>query len=570
VHDYQLMLVPGMIRKKKQQATIGFFLHIPFPSYEIFRTLPWREDILHGILGADLVGFHTFGYMRHFLSSVYRLTGTEQNFGKLVLEANRTVNVDVFPMGINYEKYAIGAPEKDAQEEVKFIQDYGKRRKLILSIDRLDYSKGIPQRIAAYEQFLEKNKKYHGEVTLILVVVPSRSNVEQYSILKDRIDTAVGRLNGRFGTFNWIPIRYYYRSFPFESLSAMYKSSQIAMITPIRDGMNLVAKEFVASREASKTGVLILSEMAGAAEEMFEALLINPNNPHDMVAALEQAMEMPLEEQANRLSEMQTRLKAYNVKEWAKNFIDLLMKTEAIKQDRRTKLLTDQDLEKMCEEFKAAKKRLLLLDYDGTLVNFKNEPAEAKPDEALYEDLQKLRDQKGTKVVIISGRDRHTLGEWFGDKGIELISEHGVWNWKNGEWKLNAAVSAHWKSEVRPILENLVARTPGSFVEEKDFTLAWHYRRIDKELGAKRVREIRDGLIYLTANHNLQVLEGNKVVEVRNAGVNKGKAAQTWINKKKWDFTFAIGDDHTDEDTCLLYTSPSPRDRTRSRMPSSA
>jgi trehalose 6-phosphate synthase/phosphatase len=549
VHDYQLMLVPGMVRKERPDATIGFFLHIPFPSYEIFRTLPWREEILRGILGADLIGFHTFGYMRHFLSSVYRLTGKEQNFGKVTMNSNRTVNVDVFPMGINYEKYARGAPTETPSTEVQFIQDYGERRKLIISIDRLDYSKGIPQRIEAFGKFLEKNKKYHGEVTLILVVVPSRSNVEQYSKLKDRIDTAVGRLNGRFGTFHWIPIRYYYRSFPFESLSAMYKSSHIAMITPVRDGMNLVAKEFVASRDESKSGVLILSEMAGAAEELFEALLINPNNSNDMVAALEKAMEMSPEEQASRLTEMQNRLKDYEIKKWASNFIDLLMDTKTYQNDRRTKLLNEDRINKLCKAYKEAKTRLLLLDYDGTLRNFVNDPAEAKPDPALYEDIDRLIRQKGTKVVIISGRDRHTLGEWFGHTGIELISEHGVWTWKEGDWKLNERVSDYWKGEVRPILDNLVDRTPGSFVEEKDFTLAWHYRRIDKELGAKRVREIREGLIYLTANHNLQVLEGNKVVEVRNAGVNKGKAAQKWIKKKNWNFMLAIGDDHTDEDT---------------------
>ncbi len=549
VHDYQLMLVPGMVRKAKPQATIGFFLHIPFPSYEIFRTLPWREEILRGILGADLVGFHTFGYMRHFLSSVYRLTGKDQNFGKVTMDSNRTVNVDVFPMGINYEKYAIGAPSDEPSAEVQFIQDYGKRRKIVLSIDRLDYSKGIPQRIEAFGKFLEKNSKYHGEVTLILVVVPSRSNVGQYIKLKDRIDKAVGRINGRFGTFNWIPVRYYYRSFPFESLSAMYKSSFIAMITPVRDGMNLVAKEFVASRDDSKTGVLILSEMAGAAEELFEALLINPNNTNDMVEALETAIEMPPEEQAKRLSDMQLRLKEYGIKKWASNFIDLLMETKTFQHDRRTKLLSEESLDLLTQSYKKASKRLLLLDYDGTLVNFQNEPSEAKPDQALYDDLDKLIKQKGTKVVIISGRDKHTLGEWFGGRGIELVSEHGVWWWKNGGWKLNERVSDDWKSEIRPILENLVARTPGSFIEEKDFTLAWHYRRIDKELGAKRVREIRDGLIYLTANHNLQVLEGNKVVEIRNAGVNKGKSAAAWVHKREWDFMLAIGDDHTDEDT---------------------
>ena len=547
VHDYQLMLVPGILRKQFPEASIGFFLHIPFPSYELFRTLPWREEILMGILGADLVGFHTFGYMRHFLSSVYRLIGIEQNFGKLLLN-NRTVNVDVFPMGINYEKYAEGATTPPSTE-VEFIRQYGKRRKLIISIDRLDYSKGIPQRVDAFERFLAQNPQYLEKVTLIMVVVPSRANVAQYFELKELIERSVGRINGQFGTFNWIPIRYYYRSFPFDSLSAMYKSAHIALITPIRDGMNLVAKEFVASKDLDKRGVLILSEMAGAATDLPEALLINPIDVNDIVNALEVAMEMPEEDQEKRLRSMQDRLIQYDIKHWARTFISQQMVTKKHLRESQVKLLDTSQVAEVKENFLAASKRLLLLDYDGTLVNFVNDPKDAYPDEALLDILAKLQNQPGTTLVIISGRDRHTLGEWFGHMGIELVAEHGVWGWKNGKWILNDAVSAAWKRDVRPIMDNLVARTPGSFVEEKDYTLAWHYRRIDKDLGAKRVREIRDGLIYLTANHNLQVLEGKKVVEIRNSGVHKGKAAAKWANKTNWDFMLAMGDDHTDEDT---------------------
>ncbi|MCB0836689.1 MAG: trehalose-6-phosphate synthase, partial [Bacteroidetes bacterium] len=271
VHDYQLMLVPGMLRAEFPDLSIGFFLHIPFPSYEIFRTLPWRGEILEGIIGADQIGFHTFGYMRHFLSAAYRIGGIEHNFGKLVAN-NRVVNVDVFPMGIDYEKYAHPPQAEAILEEVSYIKEYSEKQKIIISIDRLDYSKGIPERIQAYEYFLSRNPGYQGKVTLILIVVPSRSNVEQYQSLKEGIDEMVGRINGAYGTFNWIPIRYYYRSFPFNSLSALYRAAHVALITPLRDGMNLVAKEFIASKEESKRGVLILSEMAGAASDLPDAI----------------------------------------------------------------------------------------------------------------------------------------------------------------------------------------------------------------------------------------------------------------------------------------------------------
>lgn len=548
VHDYQLMLVPGMLREQFPKLSIGFFLHIPFPSYEIFRTLPWRNELLKGMLGADQVGFHTFGYMRHFLSAVYRISGFEHNFGKVSLP-DRSVSVDTFPMGIDYLKYSQPAPQENISEEVQFIQEYGQRRKLVVSIDRLDYSKGIPERIYSFGRFLKNNPQYQGSVTLILVVVPSRSNVEEYKDLKIEVDKRVGHVNGELGTFNWIPIRYYYRSFPFDSLSAMYRASHIALITPLRDGMNLVAKEYIASKHESKQGVLILSEMAGASEELQEAILVNPNDTRDVENALVQAMEMSPEEQRNRLEEMQKKLKRYEVKHWANSFIQQQMEIKKFQEERNTKLLSTEEKANLYKTYKEATSRLLLLDYDGTLVGFKNDPNAASPDAELYEIVSKIVGQAGTKAVIISGRDRHTLGEWFGNHNIEMVSEHGVWLWDKGEWKLNAAVVDNWKSEVRPILDNLVERTPGSFIEEKDYTLAWHYRKVDNELGANRVREIRDELIYFTANHNLQVLEGNKVVEIRNAGVDKGKAASIWLNNREWDFILAIGDDHTDEDT---------------------
>lgn len=548
IHDYQLLLVPGMVREFFPDLTIGFFLHIPFPSFEIFRTLPWRHQLLTGMLGSDLIGFHTFGYMRHFLSSVYRIIGNDHSFGKLQV-GNRSVSVDVFPMGIDYNRFANLEPEESTSEEIRHLQKLTERHQLIISIDRLDYSKGIPHRIRAFDLFLRRNPKYHGRVTLILVVVPSRSNVDQYRQLKEEIDELVGRINGQFGTFNWTPIRYYYRSFPFQSLNALYQASDIALITPLRDGMNLVAKEYVASKEKSLRGVLILSEMAGAANDLPEALLVNPNDMNQISDALLTALEMDPGLQASSLREMQAKLKKYDVKHWANNFLRQLLETRREQFERQTKLLNYGNKERLVNHYFKAEKRLLLLDYDGTLVGFHDEPGDAHPDAELRETLKKLHNDPRNTVVIISGRDRYTLGDWFGDLGIEIVSEHGVWLWKNNHWHLNEGISASWKSKFMPVLENLVERTPGSFVEEKDFTLAWHYRKIDGELGANRVREIRDQLVYLIANHDLQVLEGNKVVEIRNSGVNKGKAASMWLARENWDFVMAIGDDHTDEDT---------------------
>ncbi len=548
VHDYQLMLLPAMIRKEFPNISIGYFLHIPFPSYEIFRILPWREEILEGLLGADQIGFHTFDYMRHFLSAVYRIGGYEHNFGKLTIN-NRIVNVDVFPMGIDYDKYAY--PERIAGKDLVLHQVKklrSKKRKLIISIDRLDYSKGIPQRIKSFERFIVEHPEYQGKVTLILIVVPSRTHVDQYQELKDEVDTLVGRIDGQYRTFGWSPIQYFYRSFPFGELGALYKAADIAMITPLRDGMNLVAKEFIASKEESKKGVLILSEMAGAANELTEAIIVNPQDSNDMVSAIHRAIEMPESEQATRLQKMQDRLKIYTVKHWASTFMQEQMDLKAFKDQKKTNLLSDTQKEVLLKDYKAAEKRLILLDYDGTLMGFQNDPKKVVPDQELLDILEKFKNTEGNKVVIISGRDKHTLDKWLGHLKLDMAAEHGVWIKRRNEWK-TPDVTNTWKKDVRHVLQSLVDRTPGSFIEEKDYSIAWHYRMIDKGLGEKRVREFRDVLLYLTANLDLQVLEGNKVVEVKNAGINKGKATSYWLMKDNYDFMMAIGDDSTDEDT---------------------
>ncbi|MFK7933542.1 MAG: bifunctional alpha,alpha-trehalose-phosphate synthase (UDP-forming)/trehalose-phosphatase [Saprospiraceae bacterium] len=550
VHDYQLMLVPQLIRAVQPDISIGFFLHIPFPSYEVFRLLPWREELLNGILGADLVGFHTYGYMRHFLSAAYRISGFEHNLGVLKLK-QRQVRVDVFPMGIDYDKYAHPEVNLYVDDKTFEIEQLAKKSTLILSIDRLDYTKGIPQRVKAFGEFLAQHPDYQGKVTLMLIVVPSRAEVTQYKNLKTQIDTLVGEVNAQFRSFEWTPIQYFYRSLRFAELTTLYKVADIAMITPLRDGMNLVAKEYVASKELSKRGVLILSEMAGAASELMEALSVNPQDIKGLVQTLHTALSMNEKEQRWRLEKMQKRLRIYNVRKWANTFINEQQQwMEAQKNDQVT-LLKSTDQATLLQDYQAAKSRLLVLDYDGTLMNFHNDPQAVVPDNALMEMLHALHDTAGNLVIVNSGRDQPTLNEWLGGIGIDLAAEHGVWVKKNGTWQKSPGLINSWKPKIREVLESMVARTPGSFIEDKQFSLAWHYRTIDRELGEKRVREFREVLLYLTANQDLQVLEGNKVVEIKNAGVNKGKAMMQWLTEDNYDFILTIGDDATDEDTFL-------------------
>ena len=555
VHDYQLMLVPQMVRDQRPNISIGFFLHIPFPSFEIFRTLPWREEVLRGLLGSDLIGFHTYDYQRHFLSSVRRILGLEVSFNDIYLD-NRVIKTDSFPMGIDYKKFSNAAKEhaerspdklSELQKRLNQHKESDPENKFLLSIDRLDYSKGIAKRLYAFEYFLNKYPQYKEKVRLIILAVPSRSNVPQYQLLKKEIDELVGRINGEFATVSWTPIWYFYRSMPFENLIDLYTSCDIAWLTPLRDGMNLVAKEYVATR-TDKTGVLILSEMAGSANEMSESLLINPNNFEQIADAINEAINMPKEEQQARNEILQKRLERYNVEKWANDFMNSLKAQKDLDAVNISKKITELRLNIILGEYKKAGKRLLFLDYDGTLAGFHNDPQKAGPDDELYELLDALGSQKNTVVFLISGRDKDTFTRWFLPKKYNMIVEHGVWISRNGEeFKLLENVKNDWMEKIRPVLESFVDRTPGSFIEEKNYSLAWHYRKTDPDFGSLRATELSEVLTSLIGTDDLSVLNGNKVMEVKSSNVNKGRAATRMLGEADYDFVFAIGDDWTDE-----------------------
>jgi trehalose 6-phosphate synthase/phosphatase len=547
VHDYQLMLLPELIRQKLPDVEIGFFLHIPFPSFELFRLLPWRSEILHGLLGADVIGFHTYDYVRHFLSSVCRIVGLEHTLGKLSVNG-RIIRVDAFPMGIDYEKYSGSVNNREVQREVKRVREKVGDRKIIFSVDRLDYTKGIIERLEAFDLFLCKNAQYRGKVTMIIVANPSRTRVEDYAMLRRRLEQLVGRINGEFGMLGWMPVWYLYRTLPFEKLMALYHVADVALVTPLRDGMNLIAKEFIAAKTDGR-GVLILSEMTGAASELGEALIVNSNNKAAIVDAIKEALEMPTKQQIERNRLMQKRLSRYTVSRWASEFVEALANVSGTQRELAARGLSGSVEQKLVSDYAGSGKRLFLLDYDGTLVSFASRPEQAGPDERCLSLLRKLAEAPGNEVVIISGRDRDTLGAWLGELGITLVAEHGAWVKEGGgDWECIGHFNTDWKDDVRPILELYVDRTPGSSLEEKDFSLVWHYRRAQTELASVRIQEVRDAVMSLTANLDVGVFEGSKILEVKNIGINKGRIAELWLEKQDWDFILAAGDDYTDED----------------------
>ena len=549
IHDYHLMLLPRLIRERYPEMAIGFFLHIPFPSYEVFRLLPrpWRTEIIEGLLGASLIGFHTHDYTRDFLTSVLRTCGYEHHLGDLTLR-DRVVKVDTFPMGIDFKRFETAAAAAETNARVEELRAKCNGNKIIFSMDRLDYTKGIINRLRGYELFLKRNPNWHGKVVFIASVAPSRIGVEDYQAMKHELEETVGRIAGAYGNVNWTPLIYQFRSIAFDEIVPLYRLCDVALITPLRDGMNLVAKEFIASRP-DQTGVLVLSEMAGAAKEMGEALIINPFHYEDFARALEQALSMPVEEQIRRNKLIQERLRRYDVNRWAEEFVEAMLSTQKTEAARLARLLKGKAHANLLQGYRLAARRVLFLDYDGTLVPFAATPGQAYPDGELLELLANLSADPLNEVVIFSGRPRRDLERFFGHLSVAMVAEHGVWLSRKGvDWRMLKPMTAEWKERVRPILQLYVDRLPGAWLEEKDFSLAWHYRRADPEQASVRAKELLDDLADYTRNIDVQVLEGKKVVEMRNSGVNKGTAAREWLADRAPDFILGLGDDWTDED----------------------
>ncbi|MEW6469771.1 MAG: bifunctional alpha,alpha-trehalose-phosphate synthase (UDP-forming)/trehalose-phosphatase [Bacteroidota bacterium] len=549
IHDYHLMLLPALLREKLPGATIGFFLHIPFPSFELFRLLPdrWRKDILNGLLGADLAGFHINNYVQYFLKSVQQLLGYDHSL-RTITTPDRIVTADTFPVSIDYERWSNAFLDPRVFEQRNKVKKKLAEARIIISVDRLDYAKGIINRLKGFELFLEQNPERIRKVVYVLQVVPSRDIITQYRENKKELEGLVSRINGRFGKLDWTPVVYRYSTLDFDSLCALYMAADIALIAPLRDGMNLVAKEFVACRK-DKRGVLILSETAGASVELGEAIIVNPTDRQQIADAIVRALDMPIEEQMARMNDMQKRLQHYDVVRWAEDFLSQLRQIKARQESFSVREVTPAIEQGILMKYRDSHKRIIFLDYDGTLMPFARLPNLAVPDKKLLKLLNRLAEDERNTLMLISGRDKVTLDSWFGSMPIGLVAEHGAcYKLKDGEWVFSAKQCSGWKSAVLQTMQVFNDRCAGTFTEEKTLSLAWHYRNAEKELGFLRSRELITALSELSASLDFQLYEGEKVVEARARGIDKGTTAAMLMNGSNYDFILAIGDDRTDED----------------------
>jgi trehalose 6-phosphate synthase/phosphatase len=543
VHDYQLMLLPELLRADLSDGHIGFFLHIPFPNKQSWGNIKESRQLIKGMLGADLVGFHTTGYSNNFME-VGDAYGFETH-EDYVFIGDRKVHISNFPIGVDYQKYAMAGKLRSVRQAAKsFKQKYG-RRQIIVAVDRLEPSKGLGERLDAYELLLRKNPKLQKKVVMVMVAAPSRMEIAAYQNLQKHLEKRAAEINEAFGTSRWQPLDLKIEPLPFEQVNALYRVADVAFITPLRDGMNLVAKEYVASKR--KSGVLVLSDTAGAAEELKDALLVDPTNTPAVAAALLQALKMPKNELRKRLKSMQQTTATNTIHTWAGGFVKSLQKpvpgTRPI-----TRTLRDRLANNLRAEYLDAHKRVLLLDYDGSLVPLRENYAAAKPSKKTLETLLALQNDPLTDVVVVSGRTRADLDTWLGHLPISLVAEHGAAIKKpGGNWRSQTNRETQWKRKVMPILATYTALTPEARIENKPHSLVWHYRSSPPYYAQKYSVVIKKLLKPLLKIHGIALFQGNKILEIKDPRISKGGAIQQWIGKK-YDFIMIIGDDLTDED----------------------
>jgi trehalose 6-phosphate synthase/phosphatase len=552
VHDYHLMLLPQMLRDKLPDAAIGFFLHIPFPSSEIYPVLPRREEVLEGLLGADLLAFQTHGHLQQFRAALLRVLGIESKIEQVAM-GSRSVHLEALPIGIAPEEYLNlwKSDQTTAQQYTEWVSRY-RGRKVLLAVDRLDYTKGVPERLRAYAHLLRSSPQLKERVILIQIAVPTREGIGTYQDLRTEVNRLVGEINGKLGTPEWTPLVYINRSIERTELVGLYKLADVCWVGSLRDGMNLVAKEYVACKPEGD-GVLVLSEFAGAAAEMGEAFLINPFDEERTAAAVERALALDDQERRLRMTMLHNRVLRNNVFHWGERFLAALQAAVAERgryadtQPQRLPYAAIRDA------YTQAGRRLLILDYDGTLVPFARRPQLAAPPSVVLDLLTSLAADPRNCVALVSGRSAENLDRWFGMvRGIWMAAEHGA-EMKRASasvWEpLREQVPTDWKATVMPILEHFVDRTPGSYVEEKKYSVAWHYRTAEPEFGGWLANELVSMLEAMLAETELRAFRGEKVVEVKPVWANKGEALIRLLEAYPApDFIFAAGDDRTDED----------------------
>ncbi|KNE71940.1 trehalose-phosphatase [Allomyces macrogynus ATCC 38327] len=571
VHDYHLLLVPAHLRTAlDESALIGFFLHTPFPSSEVFRCLPSRAHLLHGVLGASLIGAQTYSYTRHLLSACTRILGLETTPTGIDLDDGRHVAVGTFPIGIDVARALHQANDPVVRARAAALRDQYRGRKMIVGRDKLDQIRGVHQKLLAFAQFLDMYPQWRDQVVLIQVTSPSSADSSKGSTkgLEAKVSELVAQINGKYGSLEVIPVVHIHRAIDQSELYALLSAADVGLITSVRDGFNTSSHHFIVAQHATQQAPLLLSEFTGTAGSLSSAMLMNPWDRAGVAAALHAALTLPDHDRAMRHAQMYAHVSRHTAQAWARAFTKALATAASYNAmavpRKRTPLLP---IPKCLAAYRSAKKRLFALDFDGTLSPIVPRPEDAKPARAVLDALRALTADPRNHVYIISGRDQATLDDWLGQHvpNLGLSAEHGSFLKPPGAdtWiDIGEMQDWAWKDEVLRIFQFHTERTPGSMIELKKSSVCWHYRLADPAFGMFQAKECQARYPRFSplSNHlenavltklPLDLLRGKKVLEVRPSYVNKGEIVGRLLSSQRaqpFDYVLCAGDCETDMD----------------------
>ncbi|EPQ26903.1 uncharacterized protein PFL1_05538 [Pseudozyma flocculosa PF-1] len=551
VHDYHLLLVPLMLRKLVPDAHIGLFVHAPFPSSEVFRCLPKRKEILEGMLGADLACFQAFSYSRHFLSSCIRVLGSEASSNSVESDnGGHVTNITYNPIGIDSAKIAKDSSSEGVLPKIQAIREMYKGKKILIGRDKLDVVRGVVQKLQAFHKFLAEFPEWRNKVVLIQVTAPALNDSPK---LERQVSELVSHINGEFGSLSFTPVHHYHQIIDRDEYFALLSVADLALITSVRDGMNTTSMEYIICQERFAKSPLILSEFTGTAGRMRSAIQVNPWNIFGVAKAIDYALRLTDDEKRARHDQLYHQVVSHTSHTWAAGLVKQLL--VRLISEHSAHFTPPLDRDEMLAKFGRARKRLFMLDYDGTLTPIVKQPEMAVPSQRLLDALKVLAEDPRNVIFIISGRDGAFLGKHLGHfRNIGFSAEHGGFLKLPGsdEWRnLTEELDMSWMKGIRGVFEYYTERTGGSFIEQKKSSITWHYRGADPDFGSFQAKECQAHLENLTSHNKLpvEVLVGKKNLEVRPLAVNKGEIVKRLLyDHPDADFVFCAGDDKTDED----------------------
>ncbi|XP_030938865.1 probable alpha,alpha-trehalose-phosphate synthase [UDP-forming] 9 [Quercus lobata] len=587
VHDYHLMVLPTFLRKAFNRVKLGFFLHSPFPSSEIYRTLPVREEIMKALLNADLIGFHTYDYARHFLSCCSRLMGLvfESKRGHIGIEYfGRTVYIKILAVGIHMGQLESALNHPSSSMKAKEIQKQFKGKKLILGADDMDIFKGISLKLLAMEQLLQQHEELRGKLVMVQIINPARSTGKDVQEAKRETYMTTRRINEDFGFPGYEPVILIDRKVPTYEKTAYYALAECCIVNAVRDGMNLVPYKYTVCRQGTpkmddalgiasascRASMLVVSEFIGCSPSLSGAIKVNPWDTGAVANALYSAIMMPDLEKQLRHEKHFRYISTHDVAYWSRAFVQDL--DRACKDHYRKRCwglgfglgfrvlslspsFRKLSIDHIVSAYRRTNRRAIFLDYDGTVVPQASIVKTPSPE--VISVLNNLCDDPKNTVFIVSGRGKDSLNEWFAQcENLGLAAEHGYFiRWsRTSNWETNPiGTDFDWKRIAEPVMRSYTETTDGSNIEAKESALVWHHQDADPDFGTCQAKELLDHLENVLANEPVVVKRGQHIVEVKPQGVTKGLVAEKVLsamisNGKQPDFVMCIGDDRSDED----------------------